>query len=97
MSTTVLATAMAMPTTTPAVGVQPNHRRIAVVAAVATALWMIAPGSAMRRTAQRSLTWKCSPTPNIRRITPSSASCWAAGMSPTNPGVYGPITMPARR
>ncbi len=40
---------------------------------------------------------KCRPTPNISRMTPISASCDASDMSPTNPGVNGPIITPASR
>ena len=39
--------------------------------------------------------WKCMPTPNISRITPISASCWARSASATKPGVNGPTTIPA--
>ena len=41
--------------------------------------------------------WKCSPTPNISRMTPISASWLASRTSPTKPGVCGPITTPASR
>jgi hypothetical protein len=51
----------------------------------------------MRRTDIRSLTEKCSPTPNINSITPISASSPAIFTSATKPGVPGPITMPANR
>src|SRR5688572_29615259 len=40
---------------------------------------------------------KCSPTPNMRRMTPISASCVASPASATKPGVNGPMTTPARR
>ncbi|GJE31574.1 hypothetical protein LDDCCGHA_1754 [Methylobacterium oxalidis] len=55
--------------------------------AVATAICTMAPGSAMPRTAIRSLIEKCSPTPNISRITPISASWPASSLLPTKPGV----------
>ena len=54
-----------------------------------------APGMAIERTASKSFRLKCSPTPNISRITPISASCEAIFTSPTTPGVYGPISTPA--
>ena len=65
--------------------------------AVATAICAIAPGMAIARTESRSASEKCRPTPNIRRITPTSASCAARWASPMKPGVCGPMTMPASR
>ena len=50
---------------------------------VALAIWTTAPGIAMARTAKRSLSEKCSPTPNMSRITPISASCGASSWSAT--------------
>ena len=44
---------------------------------VATAICTSAPGSAILRTASRSSSEKCRPTPNISSITPISASCAA--------------------
>ena len=38
---------------------------------------------------------KCSPTPNISRMTPTSASWLAMFWSATKPGVNGPMTIPA--
>ena len=73
-STTVLATERARPNTMPAPRFQPQNLETAIPSAVATVIWMMAPGKAIRRTAQRSSREKCSPTPNIRRITPISAS-----------------------
>lgn len=54
-------------------------------------------GMATRRTASRSLIEKCSPTPNISRMTPISASSAASFSSATNPGVNGPTATPASR
>jgi hypothetical protein len=51
----------------------------------------------MRRTDSRSCSEKCSPTPNISSITPISASSAAIFTSATNPGVPGPMAMPATR
>lgn len=44
------------------------------------------PGMAIDFTAIRSLSEKCSPTPNISRMTPSSASSGASLVSATKPG-----------
>ena len=57
---------------------------------VATVICTMAPGTAMRRTESRSEMEKCRPTPNISRMTPSSASCEASPASATKPGVKGP-------
>ena len=56
-----------------------------------------APGTATLRTAMSCSTWNCSPTPNIRRTTPTSANCSARCLLATNPGVDGPTTTPASR
>ena len=64
---------------------------------VATVICTTAPGTAMRRTASRSSSEKCSPTPNISSITPISESCEAMFTSATKPGVAGPMMMPASR
>ena len=50
ISTTVLATASAMPNTIPAAWLQPNARAIPQPATAATALCATAPGTAMRQT-----------------------------------------------
>ena len=96
-NTTVLATDRANPITRPAPTPQPHRSASATPLAVATAICAIAPGSAMARTASRSLIEKCRPTPNIRRMTPISASWLARLASPTKPGVKGPSATPARR
>ena len=54
ISTTVLATASAMPNTMPAAWLQPNARAIAQPATVATALCATAPGTAIRQTRSSS-------------------------------------------
>jgi hypothetical protein len=58
---------------------------------------MIAPGTAMARTDNRSCSENCSPTPNISRMMPISDSSLATAWSATNPGVNGPINTPAIR
>jgi hypothetical protein len=57
----------------------------------------IAPGIATFHTERRSRTEKCIPTPNIRRMTPISASSGTSFASATKPGVNGPAAIPARR
>ena len=71
----------------PAAWLQPNARAIAQPATAATALCATAPGTAMRQTRSSSCGWKCSPTPNMSRITPISAICEARPASATKPGV----------
>ena len=61
------------------------------------AICAIAPGTAIARTDSRSSSEKCSPTPNISRMTPISASSLAMPWSATKPGVKGPISTPASR
>jgi hypothetical protein len=95
ISTTVLATASAMPKTMPAALSQPKARAMAQPATVATALCATAPGTAIRQTRSSSCGWKCMPTLNISRMTPISAICVARFASATKPGVNGPTTMPA--
>jgi hypothetical protein len=51
----------------------------------------------MRLTASRSSSDRCRPTPNIKSITPISASWDATPTSATIPGVAGPMTTPASR
>lgn len=65
--------------------------------AVATKICTTAPGSASLRTASRSSSEKCSPTPNISNMTPISANWAAMSASATNPGVKGPMMTPASR
>lgn len=64
---------------------------------VASAICPMAPGMAMDLTASSSFIEKCSPTPNISRITPNSANCGARLWSATKPGVNGPAITPAHR
>ncbi len=97
MRTTVLATARAMPSTSPEATDHPKATPMARPSSVDTPLWRRAPGIAIPLTARRSLKWKCRPTPNIRRTTPISASCEASPTSPTKPGVWGPMATPASR
>ena len=87
MRTTVLATERPMPNTRPAVA-RPAERvaRPPSRGRVATTLCTIAPGTATRQTATSSSMWNCSPTPNISRMMPTSASCSAMWRSATKPG-----------
>ncbi len=87
--TTVLATERARPKTRPWPRVQPQARARPMPMAVAAVICTTAPGRAMERTAIRSLKEKCSPTPNISRMTPISASWPVRLLSPTKPGVSG--------
>ncbi|MCE3270460.1 MAG: hypothetical protein K0S57_857 [Ramlibacter sp.] len=96
-STTVLAHDSEMPNTSAAGRLQPHSVAIPMPMAVAATIWTTAPGTAILRTASRSPSEKCSPTPNISSITPISASCAAMAASATKPGVNGPSTTPARR
>src|SRR5262249_22750096 len=73
-STTVLATDKARPNTKPVLMDQPSPHARAMPSSVALAICTIAPGIAMRPTDNRSSSEKWRPTPNIRRITPISAS-----------------------
>ena len=93
----MLATERLKPSTMPAPSPHPQSHAIAMPSGVASAIWPIAPGTATPRTASRSEAEKCRPTPNISRMTPISASCPASSPSATNPGVKGPIMMPATR
>ncbi len=93
----MLATAMAMPMTAPDLSDQPKKWKAIMARMVAAALCTTAPGMATHLTALRSLRWKCRPTPNIMRMTPTSASWWAMCSSPTNPGVCRPMSTPAIR
>ena len=95
--TTVLATESARPNTRPAAHDQPSTRARPAPISVASAIWPIAPGTAMRATDIRSLSEKCSPTPNISRMTPISASSAASSALAVKPGVNGPTTTPATR
>ena len=65
---------------------QPQASANPVPIAVARTICAMAPGNTIRRTAIRSSIEKCSPTPNISRITPISASCPAVALSATAPG-----------
>ncbi|MNX57446.1 hypothetical protein D3C86_882630 [compost metagenome] len=96
-STTVLATDSASPNTSAVPQLQPHHMASPPPSSVATAICAMAPGSAILRTASRSASEKCRPTPNISSITPISASCAAMPASATKPGVNGPMITPARR
>jgi hypothetical protein len=82
-STTVLATDSARPNTRAPASDQPQNSASPAPMAVATPICTTAPGTATRRTAIRSATEKCSPTPNISSITPISASWEASPMSAT--------------
>ncbi len=96
-STTVLATEIARPSTMPSATLQPQIETRTAVRAVVSTIWATAPGIASTLTASRSRIEKWMPTPNISRITPSSASCGARCVSATKPGVNGPTATPASR
>lgn len=93
----MLATDIASPNTSPAAMPQPHQVARAAPIVVATAICATAPGRAIVRTRNSASTEKCRPTPNISRMTPISASSEARSASATNPGVYGPIAIPASR
>ena len=95
--TTVLATDSATPKMSPAPADQPSDQPTAMPSGVATSPCASAPGTAIARTASKSLSEKCKPTPNIKRMTPTSASWLAIFWSATKPGVKGPMTIPATR
>ena len=76
-STTVLATDNARPNTSPSPIGQPSHAASPMPSRVAQAICTMAPGMAIFLTESRSSREKCRPTPNIRRMTPISAS-WPA-------------------
>ena len=96
-STTVLAQERLKPKTSAEPKLQPQSMDTPTPSRVATAICRIAPGRAMRLTCIRSFKEKCIPTPNIRNMTPNSASWLASWMSPTTPGVLGLIRIPAIR
>ncbi|KUS75983.1 hypothetical protein AWE78_19730 [Escherichia coli] len=93
----VLAVERHKPNTIPVINDQPSTAESAIPSSVATAIWAIAPGMAMAFTAIKSFSEKCKPTPNINRMTPSSASSGASLVSATKPGVNGPASTPANR
>jgi hypothetical protein len=70
----VLAMDMDRPMTIPAVTDHPNNRLSPKPSNVVIAMRPSAPGMATERTFQRSWSEKCKPTPNIRKMTPNSAS-----------------------
>ena len=96
-STTVLAHDSDSPKIRPAPQVQSHHQARPMPSSVASVICTTAPGMAMRLTASRSFSEKCSPTPNISSMTPISESCEAMCTSATKPGVAGPMTIPASR
>jgi multiple antibiotic resistance protein len=87
----------ARPNTNPAPNIQPQRTATPTPIAVATAICAIAPERAILRTSHKSRMEKCIPTPNISKMTPISASCWARCTSSTNPGVNDPMATPASR
>ena len=72
-----------------------QKRAIAAPIAVAAAICTTAPGTATRFTCIRSSSEKCSPTPNISRMTPISARVCSASLWCTRPRADGPTRMPA--
>ena len=97
VTTTVLATDSASPKITAPIVGQPCHSPNAMPIVVTKAICTSAPGTATCFTSSRSRSEKCRPTPNISRITPTSASCGARVWSATKPGVNGPTMTPASR
>ena len=95
--TTVDATDSDSPNTTPASSPHPSSIDAAIPAATVREIVSNVIGTATPRTDIRSRGEKCSPTPNISRITPTSATSCASRSSATKPGVDGPIKTPARR
>ncbi len=71
-NTTVEATDSASPNRMPAPRPQPSTVANPSPSNVANAICTSAPGIASARTLIKSLSEKCSPTPNMSRITPSS-------------------------
>ena len=88
-STTVLATDRLRPSTSPAPTLQPHASARPRPMLVASTIWPMAPRITTRRTAMRSATEKCRPTPNISSMTPISANWPAITRSATKPGVKG--------
>ena len=82
-STTVLAHDSDRPKISAAPMSQPHHVARPMPSNVAMPICTTAPGTAMRLTASRSASEKCSPTPNISSITPISDSCEAISTSAT--------------
>ncbi len=86
---------IASPNTIPEAADQPHSWLSPKPSKVVRAMRPSAPGIATARTFQKSLIEKCSPTPKRRKITPNSANWLMVSVSPTNPGVNGPIAIPA--
>jgi hypothetical protein len=82
-STTVEATDRARPNTSPPPTGQPSKWPRVMPSSVATVICTTAPGIAILRTDMRSFIEKCSPTPNISRMMPISASSLAMFWSAT--------------
>ena len=91
----MLAIDSARPSTSPPPTLQPSAEPSQTPNSPETSVWRMAPGIAIERTASRSRKENWIPTPNIRRITPISASSSAMFVSASSPGVNGPITTPA--
>ncbi|MNY49884.1 hypothetical protein D3C86_1853480 [compost metagenome] len=85
-STTVEATDRARPNNRPAPTPQPKSSARPRPSRVAKPICTMAPGMASARTLIRSFNEKCRPTPNMRRMTPSSASSAPSSRSATKPG-----------
>jgi|GEM_PF-2985635 hypothetical protein len=96
-STTVLAHDSDKPKIKPLPQLQSHPHATAMPSNVASPICTTAPGTAIRLTANRSSSEKCSPTPNISSMTPISDSWEASCTSATKPGVPGPMMMPATR
>ena len=96
-TTTVELMAIAAPTTIAADALRPSGMPTAAPAIVVIRIWAMAPGTATRRTGASSRKENSTPSANSRRTTPTSARSPIWSTSPTNPGVNGPMTTPARR
>ena len=94
---TVLQIEIASPRNNPACSPQPHRLATPATMTTMTNVWINAPGTAILRTASKSLIENWMPTPNISRMIPTSASCAAISESAANPGVNGPIATPASR
>ena len=96
-ATTVLAQDSDNPTIKLAPHDHPQHLANKIPKIVEIVICVIAPGTAIFLTDIKSFVEKCSPTPNINNITPISESCLPNSTSAVNPGLPGPIKIPAIR
>ena len=95
-ATIELEMAKAPPSRSAAPNVQPPANPAAVPRSTVSGIWIAPPSSAARRTRITSLRENSTPSPNIRSATPRFASSCTRSTSATRPGVFGPMTSPAR-